>query len=72
MIVSFYILIWTISFVLSTTVMIRKGIDVCFWSLFSVLFPLVNTYVAIKYFRIHINISGFKEFYEQLNNKNLF
>jgi len=63
----FMFLIWIVSFSLSISVMIKKGIEPNFWGFVFVLLPIVNTYVAIRYFRVHI--SGFSEFWKQLNEK---
>ena len=63
--VSVLIIIWIISVLLSIQVMSNKGVDPSFWAFVFVLSPILNTFVAIKYFRI--NLDDFKKFWKQLN-----
>ena len=62
--IGFFILVWVVSSMLSTCVVVKKGIEPCFWGFFFVLLPIVNTYIAIVYFRV--DTSGIKEFWKQL------
>ena len=65
--ISFFILIWIVSAILSTAVVINKGIEPSFWGFVFVLSPIVNSYIAIRYFRV--DMSGFSEFWKELNEK---
>lgn len=67
--ISICILVWIISILLAIAVMIRKNIEPNFWSWLFVLLPIVNTFIAIKYFRVNIGIDGFKRFWQELEGE---
>ena len=64
----FLLLIWLASLAPATIVMTKKGIEPSFWSILFVMLPIVNTYIAIRYFRV--DTSGFRDFWKKLNDKN--
>lgn len=61
--------VWIMSFLLSVVVMVRKDITPNFWSILFILLPIVNTWIIIKYYRIDIDIDGFKIFWQQLKSE---
>lgn len=71
-------LIWFVSAVLATNVAIKKGVKPSFWAYVFIFAPIVNTYIAIRYFRVDTSgfskfwkkLSGFSEFLKKLNENN--
>jgi hypothetical protein len=65
--IELFCLIWIVSSILATIAAIKKGIEPSFWGFLFVISPIINTYIAIRYFRV--DMSGFSEFWKQLNEK---
>lgn len=66
--IGIFCLIWLVSTVLAISVAIQKDIKPSFWAYVFILAPIVNSYIAIIYFRV--DISGFSEFWKKLNENN--